>query len=355
MKKQSIYTTIILITFYFGLINLPTTWADKYHYHIYPLIDRLLVSFFSWSEFSIGDFLYAILILYCLYRLIKFIIEKKWIKLLQFTINTTFIILSIFQIFWGLNNFKSPLHEKLHLKTGYSPQELYRFTEKKIHKINQIHLQITQDSTQWIDFEKDYNLFYTETINNLPKVDFLKTYSISQLKKAKPSIYSYFQTKMGFSGYFNPFTHENQINSKIPNISTPTTYTHELIHQLGFSSEAETNFITYCTLSQSSNLHIRYSAELFAVKYALKEILLTDEEKYLEYNQQLKAGIIKNIENSYIFWQQNKNFTSPIAKKLYGLFLKTNNQKEGIRSYNKVVDLMINYESISSDSLRFRG
>lgn len=346
----------ILILIYIAIINIPTSWADVYHTEIYPLIDAFLSAIFGWSSFSIGDILYGILVIFCLYKLIFYFSKKQWQNMLIFTLQTSFSLLIAFQLLWGINNFKTPLDQQLQLKKGYTYEQLIDFTLKKIENINSLYDQIpTKNDFIGVKIEEDYDLFYDETLKNLEKVDFINHKSIAQLKKAKPSMYSYFQTKMGFSGYFNPFTHENQINYKIPHTSKPTTYTHELIHQLGYSSEAETNFITYCALYQSDNMKIRYAAELFVVKYALNEIYRIDDEKFIELSIELREGVMDNFYESVMFWKKNKNFSSPIAKKIYGWFLKSNNQKEGIRSYNKVIDLLINYESISSDSLRFKG
>ncbi|MEG0917487.1 MAG: DUF3810 family protein, partial [Myroides sp.] len=43
------------------------------------------------------------------------------------------------------------------------------------------------------------------------------------------------------------------------------------------------------------------------------------------------------------FWLRKRNVSSYFFKNLYGRFLKINNQKDGIQSYNKFVDLLINY------------
>ena len=40
-----------------------------------------------------------------------------------------------------------------------------------------------------------------------------------------------------------------------------------------------------------------------------------------------------------------KNPFEPYFKDFYGMFLKANNQKQGIRSYNMVVNLLVNYYS----------
>ena len=57
----------------------------------------------------------------------------------------------------------------------------------------------------------------------------------------------------------------------------------------------------------------------------------------------LLMSILKNYQESEDFWE---NYESPIEtgfKIFYDNFLKINQQKDGLNSYNKFVDLMVNY------------
>ncbi|MFQ3351369.1 MAG: hypothetical protein ACI914_000614, partial [Candidatus Marivariicella framensis] len=49
----------------------------------------------------------------------------------------------------------------------------------------------------------------------------------------------------------------------------------------------------------------------------------------------------KNFNDINKFWNKYKNPLEPIFKKSYDSFLKINNQKLGISSYNKMVSLVI--------------
>jgi hypothetical protein len=44
-----------------------------------------------------------------------------------------------------------------------------------------------------------------------------------------------------------------------------------------------------------------------------------------------------------IFWKKYENPMEPIFKSVFNTFLKVNNQKDGIKSYNAVVGLIINH------------
>lgn len=344
MKFKQIITSIILLILYIVTHYVSPFIGNYYHIKIYPFYDSLLTKIFSWSTIPIGDLLYTVVGLFLIVAIIRKIVKKQYVKSLVLIFNSVLIFLLLFQWSWGINNYKTPLYKALNIENTYTLEELNDYAEKDLLELNNLHYTITSKKDSVLHIEKDTEYFYKEAKMNFDKVWFLKKYNTKVLTPAKESIYSFALTKAGFSGYFNPFTHENQINNEIPTIGMPVTYIHEMAHQLGFASESEANFIAYYTLKQSDNEVLNYAAELYGFKYILKEIRKTNEEKYLLYLSQLNPGIVQNIQDSEDFWKTNKNFSSNIFKPMYGMFLKANNQKQGIRSYNLMVNLMINYD-----------
>lgn len=344
MNFRQIITSITLVLFYIASNFFGKCMGENYHHTFYQRYDALVSELFDWTTISIGDFLYGMLALVLIFILSKMMFKKQYKQSLIFLFQTIFIFLIVFQWSWGMNNFKIPLYKKLEIANEYSLEDLNTYAEKDLKELNELHYKITSNTDSVVSIEKDYDQMYQQANENFKNVWFLKEYATDRLTPAKASLYSFALTKAGFSGYFNPFTHENQINDEIPTIGLPVTYVHEMSHQLGFASEAEANFIAYYTLKQSSNEVMQYAAELYGFKYILKEIRKTNEEKYLFFLSQLNPGILTNIQDSEEFWKTNKNFSSNIFKPMYHLFLKANNQKDGIQSYNLMVNLMINYD-----------
>ena len=162
----------------------------------------------------------------------------------------------------------------------------------------------------------------------------------------KKSIFSTPLSYMGFSGDINPFTLESNINYNIPHISIPVTISHEIAHQIGYAFEDEANYIAIETLSKSKNNYLRYSGNLMAVQYLLAEIRKVDPELHKVYIKYLNIGVIKNIQQKKDYNLKYQNKYESFFKKNYDIFLKTNNQKAGRKTYSLVVDLLINnYQS----------
>ncbi len=64
-------------------------------------------------------------------------------------------------------------------------------------------------------------------------------------------MYSYLGNYLGFTGYYNPFTGEAQVNTTVPLFVQPFTTCHEIGHQLGYAKENEANFAGYLAAKSS--------------------------------------------------------------------------------------------------------
>src|SRR6185369_11733527 len=69
----------------------------------------------------------------------------------------------------------------------------------------------------------------------------------------KPSMIGYIGNYLGFSGYYNPFSGEAQVNTTVPSYIKPFTTCHEIGHQLGYAKENEANFAGFLSAKSSNN------------------------------------------------------------------------------------------------------
>ena len=147
---------------------------------------------------------------------------------------------------------------------------------------------------------------------------------------------------MGFSGYINPFTIEAHFNTNIAKLNIPTTICHEIAHQLGYSAENEANYISIEATLNSKNEYVNYSGSTFALKHLLNEMYLNDKKAFDELIKKVNVGVLKNYKEASDEWKKYKNPLEKYFKKSYDIYLKANNQTKGIKTYNLVVDLLVN-------------
>ena len=348
MKKKYFFLTVLLLFVIFSYLIgplFPEFFTHIYNQKFYSYLDSFLHFISNIFPFSLGDVFYAVVIIYFIYKCFVLIKRKLYKDFGVFILTSVLLFFGIFQLFWGWNNYKFSVAHQLKLERSYTQAELDSITNKLTEIVNSQQFLITNDLLKEVSIDKDLELFNeTARLNYTKLPDHLKEIlTDNKINNVKPSFYSYLQSYTGFSGYFNPFTHENQLNIEIPTIGMPVTVAHEMAHQLGIASETEANFYGYKVMLQSTDLKFKYAANLYALKYCLKQYRYENEETYQLLFNRLNVGVQQNILESEQFWLRKRNVSSYFFKNLYGRFLKINNQKDGIQSYNKFVDLLINY------------
>ena len=153
---------------------------------------------------------------------------------------------------------------------------------------------------------------------------------------------------MGFSGYLNPLTGEAQVDHLIPETNLPFTCSHEIAHQLGIASESEANFVGFLAAINHEDPYFQYSAYILVLRYALFDIRRYDPELFQNYLNRIPKGIIKNMRESDEFWKKYENPIEPLFKLFYDNYLKYNQQKDGLESYNQIMGLVISYDQAYS-------
>jgi hypothetical protein len=295
--------------------------------------------------FSIGDCIYFILIL----MLVKWLWTKRksWKEEWKNNLLTVLSVLSMFYFFfhflWALNYYREPLFEKMSIERDYTDADLLTFTKKLIAKTNAIQSQITKNDSLKVVFPYSQDQVFKMNQNgykNLSREYDFFTYSHLSIKK---SLFSLPLTYMGFGGYLNPFTNEAQVNYLGPMYSFPMTTNHEIAHQMGYASESECNFIGFLSSIKNDNLYFQYSGYSMALRYCLGNWQVRNEERLKQLLKTVNPGILKNYQESQDFWEQYQTPIETGFHAFYDRFLKINQQKDGMDSYSKFVNLMVNY------------
>ncbi len=344
--KNAIALSLIPQIILVRLFSLFPEWVEAYYSQgIYPPISRFFRILLGWIPFSVGDVIYAMLIMLgvlYLYREWNRIRRKPLILLRDVVLVISIAHLS-FYISWGLNYYREPLHKSLGLPEQYSQEALVQVTEQLLTRTNGLHLQITGQDSVKVIFPMTKTEIFQKTIKGYEQMegDYPSlSYAQPSLKK---SLFSTGLSYMGYGGYINPFTNEAQVNGKLPKFRYPVVAGHEVGHQIGYSAENEVNFIGYLVTMYNEDIYFKYSASAYALGYCLRELRLKDEAAYKRINAKLHPGVKKNYAEVNAFWKGYENPLEPVFKSIFNTFLKANQQKKGIRSYGMVVSLLVNY------------
>ncbi|MDQ2719546.1 MAG: DUF3810 domain-containing protein [Bacteroidota bacterium] len=319
-----------------------------YSSKFYFFFSKMLRFLFGWIPFSLGDLLYLFIGIWLFWKLIKTIksLFKRQLKgkiffhkCLKYILAFIFIYI-IFNIFWGLNYNRKGIASQLNLsETTYDTTDMLTLQNILLKKVNYSKLILINKKTVYPGekelFDRAQNC-YRQT---------QKVYRFLQYKNlsVKSSLYGWWGDYLGFTGYYNPFSGEAQINTTVPKFLQPYIATHEMAHQLGYAKEDEANFAGYLAAANSTDTLFHYSTYLDLFLYANREVYYFDSTSSKQSMDSLIGPVKKDIEEWRRFNQAHRSFIEPVISWMYGNYLKLNQQPKGIRSYNEVISMLIAY------------
>ena len=295
--------------------------------------------------FSVGDVVYFIAVFYVL----KWLWQKRktwkhdWKNNCLRILSCLSVFYFVFHLLWATNYYRVRLFEKMQIQPEYTDADLLVFTKRLIDKTNEIHTQLAKNDSLKVIFPYSQEQVFEMNLKGYDNLARQYPFFAYENRSVKKSLISLPLSYMGFAGYLNPFTNEAQVNYKMPMYNFPTTTTHEMAHQLGYASESEANFIGYLASIKNDDLYFKYSGYTYALRYCLHNWKIRDEKVLKELMPTIHPGILKNYDEAEQFWKQYESFIETGFKIFYDNFLKFNNQKDGLESYSKFVDLMVNY------------
>lgn len=327
------------------LANHPAWIEEFYSKTVYIWISQFFRTLFGWIPFSVGEIIYTVLILLIFRYLIT---KRKKIKAkpLDF-IRDNVMVLSVFyftfHLVWGFNYYRTPLSETLSIKNEASYEEIKNLTEALVIKTNKLQEQITGNSLTLVQIPYTRDEIFDKTISSYNEVGGQIPNFVYQQPNLKKSMFSIMSSYMGIGGYLNPFTNEAQVNKKTPIFRFPVVVAHEIGHQVGYSAENETNLIGYLVTLKNKDIYFQYSASAYGLAYCLNAIYATDETAFNQIYSTVNEGVKKNYRELQDFNAAYENPLEPIFTSVFSTFLKANNQTDGVKSYSRVVHLLVGY------------
>lgn len=323
-------------------------FSEWYAVKIYPFISLTINHITSLFSFSIAEFLviftFIAVITYIVLYIVKFIKYKfdRKINTIKFVLNPICIvsvIYFIFIIFCGTNYHRMTFAEKNGLKIIASPKnELIDLCTELAEQANVLRGQVEVDSNYIMklgeyDVSNEARITYAKMSDNFGL--------IANYGSPKSVFFSKFMSYSNITGVFFPFTFEANVNVDIPPYSIPSTMCHELTHLRGYMREDEANFISYIACIQSDNIDFQYSGTMLAYIYASNALYKTDKDAYLEIKDKLNKDVKKDLTYNNVYWQQFDGGIANISNKVNDTYLKVNSQEDGVKSYGRIVDLLL--------------
>lgn len=356
-KKTSYFKTrsgkcLILLLIFCILLSVlsrfPEIIENYYALGIYPLIAAGLRISFGWLPFSLGDILYTLLGIFVLWRLIRFIrtiLKKRWtraygFKSLYTTLYVCGILYALFYLLWGLNYSRQGIAHQLALTVtqNYTTQELQNLTTTLLQKTNHDRRQLGSP----IELPNHKTLF-NQAVTSYRHIQRKYPFLAYRHRSIKVPVYNTLGSYLQYTGYYNPFTGEAQVNTALPGILLPYVACHEMAHQLGYATEDEANFVGFLAATASTDPLFQYSTHLELFRYANSELWYRDSNMARSNYKQLDTLVKEDLKHLQQFFIAHENPIGKLTTKIYGLFLKANKQPQGLDTYDQVTAWLLAY------------
>lgn len=342
-NKTMIWAGILFaqIILFYGFSKSETIihWHQKF-FEAQKYYHQLL--FFGMS-FSVGDIFYLLLLTLIIYFLAK--IKTFKVKLLLL-INLFYFL---YQIFWGLLYFQTPLMDKLP-QSEISQTEAEALTWKYLNLCKTTR-ELTTEDRNGIFFIKDFREIEQEILDQQNQIPHLfDVQKATHIHSIKPSLFSTAMNHTGILGYYNPFTAEAQYNPNLPHSQIPFTIAHETAHQLGIAREQEAHFWAYLIGSNSENTALKYSTYWFVLKNLIRFHSYENPDFAEEIFNQFSEKMKNDLQHEQLFYEKYLGLTAETLHTTNDLFLKAN-QQDGSISYTYFLHLFFLYEKASRSKI----
>ena len=352
--KITLILSLIFVVIILKIVTFSKNFVENYYSRlIYKNIAGTINRLSSNFNFSLGEILLFLFII----AVIIFIViafkksffnaniksladkSKTALNFLYILACSMIVIYIIFLLVWGLNYHRVPLIE------NYPPIEInnddiYLLADTLVKNINNL-----KDEMKYKEVNTNY-----QALNRMIESEYNKVFEDFEFlnmhySKTKPIMISKLFLHLQITGIYSPFTSEANVNILIPSVSIPFTIGHEMAHQIGIAYEDEANFISYVACSKHTDPFVRYSGNFEALLYVLGE--LKRDENYAHLMSNLNSDTKEDIKKYYEFWNQYTGNLSKVSQKVNDTYLKANSQDDGIKSYSRVVKLLVLYHNIN--------
>ena len=329
-------------------------FAHTYSITVYPVLVNTIGRFSSIFPFSLSEAGLYLAAVFCILNLLFLI--KKPLAALSRLFFLACLLLFLYTAGCGIYYYRTPFsYEAGMVMEQSSAGELYSLC---LFLTEQINSTLTETDHSG-DALKGLYPGQTED-TPLPSAAMLRELGMEGVKSMKglgtayPQLSGYYPypkplmnprllSIQQLCGIYSPFTIEANYNREMPYYNIPHTICHELSHLKGFMREDEANFIGYLACIGSDSPDFRYSGYLTGWVYAGNALAKADLEAYYGLYGRLAPEAARDLAWNNQFWDRFDGKVAEASTQLNDRYLKANNQEDGVRSYGRMVDLMLAY------------
>ena len=116
-----------------------------------------------------------------------------------------------------------------------------------------------------------------------------------------------------------------------------------MLAKQGIISEQECNFVGILAATRSGDPAYRYAGWLEGYVHLSNSLYSIDPERCLAIRDTLPETVRADLWADSAYWARFRGPVSQASEAVYDVFLKTNGDANGVRSYGMVTDLLVTY------------
>lgn len=234
----------------------------------------------------------------------------------------------------------------------FTAEELYSLAMTITEKCNEAEALIERDENGNMLITCDV---YVETKAAMQNISYEYPTLSGYYPDPKAILCSGVMTRFDLLGIYFPFSLEANYNKNMYNSELPETICHEFAHLKGWIKEDEANFISYLACIESDSPELVYSGYMSALSYlrskVYREASISDEDKAVLFSAANDNVVHDLVEKGRIFREAKETklgtAMSVVSDKAMETSLRLNGVSDGVKSYGRFVDLLLNYYSNS--------
>jgi hypothetical protein len=317
------------------------TIERSYSNSIYPKLQVVLTPISNLVPFALFDVLtvaaVVVLILSVVLAVSRARQQRRAQPLAAWLLSTATaaaLVYLVFLVVWGLNYRRVPMEQRLVLdRAAPAAEQVVRLGLEAIRRINALYAEAHRSG-----WEPD------------PRYDraLVDAFAVVQQKlggragvvpgRLKSSIYGPYFRWTTVDGMVDPFALEVLANPDLLPFERTFVAAHEWAHLAGFADEAEANFVAWLTCVRAS-VPAQYSGWLSLYWQIGSEVGTEDRQRLWD---AVAEGPRRDIEAISARLQRGQlPFLRNASWRVYDKYLRANRVEEGIRSYGKVITLIL--------------
>lgn len=326
---------------------------DVYSRGFFKLVSQGLSTATGILPFSLAEFLFygffVFILAYFVYTVIKLFAcpDRRFLSFLCRIIALIAVIANVFTAFvilWGFNYARQPLAVTMQLNVAPSKKEvLFEVCKSLVDEANALRQDLKQndDGVFVSRYTKQEAMakvpeLYAKVANEKNADFFGGSYGVPKgILASKGLSYS------GILGIYFPFSGEANVNTDVPMLTFLSGACHEAAHQHGFAREDEANFIAYYICHESGDSDFMYSGDVLALLYASNALYDADRDLYTQLNNKYSDALKRDLHDYSAYWDGFKGPAEEAVTAMNNTYLKANMQEDGVKSYGRMVDLLI--------------